>query len=273
MVDSLRDSACRVSAARRVQVFHWAVRTCVATAMVATWSIEALADAPAFDRPGIAFSPSVLPAGGFALEQGLPDFQRDDSDGILDRSWTGGATFRAGLTSTVELQIAGSLWNRSSVRAASVTTHDDGVGDTRFSLKWAPALPDDALSLAVLGGVTADTGAAAFTNGRPVYSLGATLGHKVGADCAVALYANVDHSGGTETWTVSPNFSFPIAGDLGGYVEAGRTTGGGESDSRAGGGLTWLLHDRVQLDLYALHGLTHGSTDLNAGFGVSMAWN
>ena len=84
--------------------------------------------------------------------------------------------------------------------------------------------------------------------------------------------ANVDHSGGTDTWTVSPNFSFPIAGNLGGYVEAGRTSGGGESDSRAGGGLTLLLHDRVQLDLYALHGLDHRSTDLTAGFGVSMAW-
>jgi Putative MetA-pathway of phenol degradation len=246
---------------------------CWAMAMLSTWPTSARADAPAFDRPGIAFSPSVLPAGSFALEQGLPDFQRDDSDGIVDRSWTAGTTFRAGLTGAIELQIAGSLWNRSAVRAGGATTHDGGVGDTRFSIKWAPALPDEALSLAVLGSATADTGASAFTNGRPVYSLGATLGHKVGTDCAVALYANVDHSGGSDTWTVSPNFSFPIAGNLGGYVEAGRTTGGGESDSRAGGGLTWVLHDRVQLDLYALHGLTSGSTDLSAGFGVSVAWN
>jgi hypothetical protein len=245
---------------------------CVASAGLAGGAAPARADAPAFDRPGIAFSPSVLPTGEFALEQGLPDFQRDDANGIASRTFTAGTTFRAGIANSLELQIAGSLWNRSSVRAGGVSMHDEGVGDTRFSLKWAPTLPVESLSLAVLGSATADTGAAAFTNGRPVYSLGATIGRKVGADCAVALYANVDHSGGTDTWTVSPNFSFPIAGDLGGYVEAGRTSGSGESDSRAGGGLTLLLHDRVQLDLYALHGLDHRSTDLTAGFGVSMAW-
>ncbi|WP_348055169.1 transporter [Dokdonella sp.] len=235
-------------------------------------AVPAFADAPAFDRPGIAFSPSVLGQGEFALEQGLPDFQHDDAADVDSRSWTAGTTLRAGLGRTLELQIAGSLWNRSSVRAHGVTEHHEGVGDTRFSLKWAPALPVDSLSFALLASATADTGAAAFTNDRPVYSLGATLARKVGADCAVALYANVDHSGGVDTWTVSPNFSFPIRGDLGGYVEAGRTTGGGESDSRVGGGFTLLLHDRVQLDLYALHGLTRSSTDVTAGFGVSMAW-
>lgn len=245
----------------------------IAAAAILMGSVPVFADSPAFDRPGIAFSPSVLPEGSFALEQGLPDFQHDDSGGVDSRSWAAGTTFRAGLATTLELQVAGSLWNRSSVRAAGATIHDEGIGDTRVSLKWAPALPTESVSLAVLAGATADTGAEAFTNGRPVYSLGATLGRKIGSDCAVALYANVDHSGGIDTWTVSPNFSFPISGDLGGYIEAGRTTGGGASESRAGGGLTLLLHDRVQLDLYALHGLTRSSTDITAGFGVSVAWN
>jgi hypothetical protein len=266
MADLLSATAFMTAAASRIRVSPRLMRACLATAMLAGWSGPALADAPAFDRPGIAFSPSVLPAGGFALEQGLPDFQRDEWDGVGNRAWSAGTTFRAGLANTLELQIAGSVWNRSSVRAGGITTREEGAGDTRFSIKWAPALPVESLSLALLGSATADTGAAAFSNGRPVYSLGATLGSKVGTDCAVALYANVDHSDGIDTWTVSPNFSFPIVGDLGGYVEAGRTTGGGESDSRGGGGVTLLLHDRVQLDLYALHGLTRSSPDLTAAF-------
>ena len=39
------------------------------------------ADAPAFDRPGLAFAPAVLPQGSFDWEQGLPDVERDRSDG------------------------------------------------------------------------------------------------------------------------------------------------------------------------------------------------
>ena len=36
---------------------------------------------PAFDRPGIAFSTTTLPAGSFAWEQGLPDFEHSSGGG------------------------------------------------------------------------------------------------------------------------------------------------------------------------------------------------
>ena len=173
----------------------------------------------------------------------------------------------------MELQLVGSAWNRLVLRGAGTTTHNDGAGDTGFAFKWAPALPSNDVSLAVLGQVTLDTGAAAFTNGRPIYSLAATIGRNLSGGCAVAMYANVDDSGGAKTWTLSPNVSFPIAGQLGGFVEAGRKFGGGASASMAGAGLTWLLHDRVQLDLYGRRGLTASSPDLQAGFGVSTFWH
>ena len=233
----------------------------------------AIADAPAFDRPGIAFAPSTLAQGTFDWEQGLPDAQRDSENGVRVTSYTADTTVRIGLSSTTEVQIAGSAWNRLDVETAQTTTHADGAGDTRLSIKWAPALPSENISLAMLGTVTLDTGSPAFTNGRPIYSLGATIARDVGAGCEIALYANVDRSGGADTWTLSPNISFPIAGPVGGFFEAGRIAGGGASDSLAGGGMTWLLHDRVQFDLYARRGLTAHSPDRQAGFGVSAYWN
>lgn len=233
----------------------------------------AFADAPAFDRPGIAFATSVLPSGSFDWEQGLPDLQRDNANGVRSTSYSADTTLRLGLTSTLEAQLAGSLWNRIDLRAAGISTRDEGAGDTKLALKWAPKLSSKDVSFAVLGSITLVTGASAFTNGRPIVSLGATIARDLGAGRSLAMYANVDRSGGTATWTLSPNFGFPISGNLGGYVEAGHTFGGGTSSTVAGGGLTWLLHDRVQFDLYGLRGLTSQSPDLQAGFGISVFCN
>ncbi len=230
------------------------------------------ADAPAFDRPGISFATSVLPAGSFDWEQGLPDFAHDNADGVRSTDYTADTTFRFGLTSTLEVQLASSLWNRLDQRAGGMSFHDNGAGDTKLALKWAPTLASKNTTLAVLGSVTAATGSAAFTNGRPIVSLGATIARDLGGGRSLAFYANVDRSGGEDTWTLSPNFGFPISGNLGGYIEAGQNFGGGESSTVAGGGVTWLLHDRVQFDLYGLRGLTSRSPDVQAGLGVSVFW-
>ena len=232
----------------------------------------AYADAPAFDRPGIAFATSVLPAGTFDWEQGLPDLAHVNSDGMRSTTYTVDTTLRLGLFTTLEAQLAGSLWNRFDLRAAGISTSSTGAGDTKLALKWAPTLSSKTVTFAMLGSVTLDTGSAGFTNGQSIVSLGATVARDLGNGRSVAFYANVDRSGGANTWTLSPNFGFPISGNLGGYVEAGHTFGGGASSTVAGGGLTWLLHDRVQFDVYADGGLTRSSPDVQAGFGISVFW-
>lgn len=232
----------------------------------------AQADAPAFDRPGIAFSPAVLPAGSFDWEQGLPDLQYDNAGGTRSKFYTADTTLRVGLTSTLELQVGGSLWNRLAASSAGASSRAEGAGDGKIGLKWAQPLPASKLSLGILAAVTLDTGSAAFTNGSPIYSLGAVLGRDLGAGRSLAGYVNVDHSGAANTWTASSNFGFPVHGNLGGYVEVGRIAGAGNSSTVAGGGLAWLLYGRVQLDMYARRGLTGQSPDLQAGFGASIFW-
>jgi hypothetical protein len=232
----------------------------------------AWADAPAFDRPGISFSTSVLPAGTFDWEQGLPDLERDHGDGVWSTSQSAGTNFRFGLGNELELQLSGSPWNRLDQHDATSSQRLSGAGDTRVSLKWAPALASKDWSLAVLGGVSFDTGSAAFSNGQQVASLGATVARDLGANRSLAAYANVDHSGGADTWTLSANYGFPLGGNFAGYVEAGRSFGTGMPASVAGGGVTWLVRDRLQLDLYARWGLSNESPDLQAGAGVSLYW-
>lgn len=242
----------------------------VAVALIVTTAGRA-DDSPAFDRPGIAFAPATIGAGAIAWEQGLPDVERDSAKGVRATTSSADSTLRIGLTASLEVQLQGSAWNRLDVRGHGMSFRARGGGDTTIGIKWAATMPADC-ELAVLGNATIDTGSPAFTNGRPVYSLGATAARKLGEDSAVALYANVERSGGAPTWTLSPNLSFPIAGPLGGYVEAGRVAGGGESETLAGGGFTFGIADRVQLDLFGLAGLTSHSPDFEGGFGVSAIW-
>lgn len=233
----------------------------------------ALADAPAFDRPGFAFATSTLPTGTFDWEQGLPDLQSDSRAGVHSTLYAADTTVRFGLIETLEVQFSSAAWNRLDLRSARTSTRTQGVGDSGLALKWAPELANKDVSLAVLGGVTFATGDAAFTNGRPIYSAGATIARDLGAGRAVTMYANVNRSGGTNTWTLAPSFSFALTDQIGGYVELGRTFGGGASSTMAGAGLTWLLHERVQFDIYERHGITSGSPDRQAGFGISVFWN
>lgn len=232
----------------------------------------AWADAPAFDRPGMGFASAVLPAGSFDWEQGLPDIERDSAGGVRTTTLSADTLFRFGLTSTLEVQLAGSPFNRTTIHGAGVHAHATGAGDTAIALKWAPALDSKANTLALLGAVSFDTGSVAFSSGTTVTSLGMAVSHDLGGNRSLGFYANVDHGGGQSTWTASTSFGFPVHGDVAGYVECARIAGGGSSSSFAGTGLTWTLHERVQLDASVDAGLTRHSPDWLAGLGVSVFW-
>ncbi len=245
---------------------------CLILGLCSTLPTPARATAPPFDRPGIAFATSTLPVGSFDWEQGLPDVVHDNTEGIRTTLYSADTILRYGMTPTLELQLGRSLWNRLDTHGVDVDTRSSGGGDTTIAAKWAPTLKSDKVAMAFLGAVTLDTGASAFTNGRPVYSLGATVSRDMKDGRAIAMYLNASIDGGRTTWTFSPNISFPITSAASAYFEAGRTVGGDAAGTVAGGGMTWLLHDRVQFDIYGLRGLDGQVPDLQAGVGVSVSW-
>jgi hypothetical protein len=232
----------------------------------------ARADTPAFDRPSFSFAPAVLPAGSFAWEQGLPDMERSSADGVRMSTYTADTVLRFGLRSNVEVQLHASPWNRMTTRTGNQQTSSEGMGDSALGVKWAPSLDSKVWTLAVLGLVSFNTGSSTFTTHETITSMGIAAGRDLGDNRSLGLYANVDHGAGHNSWTGSANFNFPIQGSVAGFVQVGRFAGGGTSSSLAGGGITWLLHDRVQLDLGANLGLTSHSPDYQAGLGVSVFW-
>ncbi len=230
------------------------------------------ASAPPFDRPGIAFATSTLPVGSFDWEQGVPDVVHDNTGGVRTTLYSSDTILRYGLMPTLEVQVGGSLWNRLDAHGINVDHRSTGSGDTTIAAKWAPTLKSDNVTIAFLGAITLDTGTSAFTNGRPIYSLGTTVSRDLQAGRAIAAYLNASNNGGSTTWTFSPNISFPVTSNIGAYVEAGRTVGGDAAGTVAGGGMTWLLHDRVQFDIYGLRRIQGHAPDLQAGLGVSVFW-
>ena len=234
---------------------------------------SARADGPAFDRPGIAFSPSTLPAHAFAWEQGLPDFQQDRSDGVTQRAYAANTRLRYGIADRWELQLAAPLFEEIDTIGSGRGFTSAGAGDLAVALKLSLTSGDGPFAAAVLGTVSFPTAEHGLSNGSEQYSIGVTAGWSLSDSQSVALYANVDVLDGDATWTLSPNWSFALSETVGGYLEAGYQFSAtrGESDNAiAGGGLTWMVRPNVQLDAYGLGGLTRASTDLAAGCGVSV---
>lgn len=234
---------------------------------------SALADGPAFDRPGIAFSPSTLPAEAFAWEQGLPDFQQDRSVGVTQRAYAASTRLRYGVADRWEVQLAAPVFEEIDTNGSGEAFTAAGAGDLSVGLKLSVTQGDGPFSMALLGAVSFPTARRELGNGAEQYSLGTTLGWSLSEAQSVALYANVDLLDGNATWTLSPNWSVAVSDHVGGYLEVGYqfSAARGQPDNAvAGGGLTWMVRPTVQLDVYGLAGLTPASTDLAAGCGVSV---
>jgi hypothetical protein len=231
----------------------------------------AQADTPAFDRPGIAFSTQTLPAGSVDWEQGLPDVVHDSDQDTQFTLYSAGARIRVGLIANLELQIADALYNHLQSNAAGTTSVDQGTGDLTLALKLALPSPTQSISWAILGGVSLPTGQDPFTADEQQYLLAVSASAHLSDAYAAGFYVGATRAGTYNTYTLSPNFSLPLSTNFGSYIEAGYTFGDHiDKNEVAGGGFTWMVGDRVQLDLYALFGLTARSTDLQSGLGVSM---
>ena len=232
---------------------------------------RAHADTPAFDRPGIAFSVTTLPAGTVSWEQGLPDLSRDRTNGITQTQYSAGSLLRVGLTKNLELQAGHAAFNLLRSTGSGESQREHGAGDTSFALKYSLPSPGQNLEWALLGSATLATGDLAFTGGDTAYAVGATLEWSLDDRSAVAFYANAQTLAGDTTLSFSPSYSYALSDAVGLFMEAGYTRTRHLPDNVvAGGGVTWLATPRVQLDLSANSGLTSDSTDLQAGFGVSV---
>ena len=237
----------------------------------------AAADAISTDRPGFLFATSVLEPGGVQLEAGVPNLVRDDGGGVRSTLINFPTVLRLGLGAALELQVGHSLFNHAEVEAGALETDESGLGDLALGLKWAAPMGESAPQLVLVGTANVPTGDDEFSSGRPAYFLNAVAGWDLGGGrslSAMAGYARAPEDGGghAESGAAVASLGFPLGGDWGGYVEAGHFPGfGGTADTAfAGGGVTWRIDDRLQLDAFFDRGLNSASPDWMIGAGVSV---
>ena len=233
---------------------------------------NSLAEGVAFDRPGIAFSPSTLPVGTVSWEQGLPDWSRDSESGVKVSAYAANSMLRVGISEQWELQLAGSAYNRAEVRIPGLARiRETGAGDSSIAFKYALAGMGDSFEWGFLGKVSAPTGNAAFSSGRTQVAIGTAAGWALSDRHTLGLYANVSRDSDERIYTLSPSFSVAVSERVGAYVEAGFSKSSeSATESIAGLGLTVMASDALQLDLSADWGLNDASTDVIAGFGLSL---
>lgn len=231
---------------------------------------NALAETPAFDRPGIAFSTSTIPRGGLSYELGLPDFQHSSDAGSKSTLYSLDTNIRAGLGENIELQLATPLFNYLKTEGAGFSDSATGLGDSSLSLKVALPSSSQNFSWAGLAGVTFATGEDPFTAGKPQYRLATAMSLKLNDTYSTGFYINLNHFDGKTSYTLSPNLNFALTDSVGAYVEAGFShVDQSPNTAVAGGGLAWMVAPSVQLDFSMDFGLTHDSPDFLGGFGVS----
>jgi len=232
---------------------------------------SALADEPmAFDRPGIGFGTTVLAPGEVAWEQGLPDIERTDADGVRSTTHTFGSLLRIGLGASLELQLAGTPHVRMRTSDAQGHARVQGAGDSGVGLKWA--LPSSGtLEWALLAQYGLATGSAGLRPERHARSLGATVAGVTSQGRAYAVFAGHAHDDDGSGWQVSPSLSVFESDTLGAYIEAAIGSGAAKG-AVAGGGLTWQPRPLLQFDVSLLRGLDDDAADWSGGVGIAVGF-
>ncbi|CBL44976.1 Hypothetical protein HDN1F_13930 [gamma proteobacterium HdN1] len=215
---------------------------------------------PGYDRPGLGFTPSVLQAGDFMLEQGLPDFSRDNGVSL----YNAGTLLRLGVGQSLELQL-GTGWNR--LEGAGPST--DGRSDTSLAVKFAPTAAGD-VSWGVLASIELTDGAQAFRAERDQYLLGASINWQRNEDHALGIYMEANH-GDANSQLLAINDGWTLTPELGMYIElAAQHLDGIGHGSMGGAGLTWEVTPRVQLDASVRHRLGGHADSWQGGIGVAV---
>lgn len=212
------------------------------------------------DRPGYTDTPPALPAHAVQLEAGATDdrFVAGAGQPRTDYITAGETLLRLGLGGRTEVRVFG---NSYATRTTNGTEAMSGIEDAKVGVKTnIRAVADSVHSLlpnaAVLLQTTLATGGAGFTAGA------AQPEAKLAADWTTpspySLYANVGYGAvqtatgrATHAWTSVANW-WAVNPRVSVFAEAlviRRMSGDATPANDIDGGITYLINDRLQIDL------------------------
>jgi hypothetical protein len=248
-----------------------------ALALLTATSATAIAqDTINTDRPGLSFSPWLVPTGRFQAEFGLPSLTQTRGDGVDTSAWSTPLQLRYGLSSSLELRLGSSMYNVVHDNNAHETI--EGWGDAEIGAKLALCNADGGAcpKAALVGGVRLPVGSDDFTAHEMGFDLNITGDWDLGSGNAMRGTAGfvrtpVDGDDAT-SGLLDAVFMRTFDSEWSGYAEAGYLPGFHAASDQAyiGAGLALLVSNDVQLDVSGDFGLNDASSDAIVGFGISV---
>jgi len=227
------------------------------------------------DRPDTTESARTVDAGHYQLEMSLVDYTYDRSHGETSETFrVAPLNIKAGLTNNIDVQLVFDPY----VNARGGPTRHQGHGETEIRLKLNVfGNDDDGPAFGIMGFVKLPTGSGELSNDHYeggvmfIASLPLPDGWGLGAMLEFDYVRDAGDGYGTaivHTVVLGHN----IVGDLEGYVEyvGVAYTGAGQTyQAVVGGGLTYGVNDKLQLDLGVNFGVSESADDFNVFIGLT----
>jgi len=219
------------------------------------------------DRPDQTETATVVPMGSVQVESGGA-VEFDGPAEQRNRTTAFSSLVRVGLLPTFELRLNGAvLHHQTGATAAS------GIGDVAVGAKIAIAREfGDLPEMALVAEMTLPVGGDEVRPHELLPLLRMAFSRSLGESSSLGLNLGAEWGEGDEPaqgfYTLS--LGSELAEQIGGYVELFGSLGAASPPAHsADGGFTWLLADRLQLDLSAGVGLSPAAPDYFVSAGVS----
>lgn len=223
------------------------------------------------DRPDFTESALAVPVGRLQVEAGFTFSTDDDTDSDL---WTvPEALLRLGLAPDFELRL-----ELPSYAALRNGVDEEGLTDSSVGVKWRFVEEDGAIpDLAVIGSLSLPTGEDPFgqdgVHPGAILAAGWDLSEEIGAGWSLGAnvgFFELEGSDWDMTWSAA--MGIPIDDVWGAYVEyfaISPELSFSRTAHSFNTGVTYLVHNNLQLDFRVGFGLSDEAEDFFTGAGVS----
>lgn len=228
------------------------------------------------DRPDVAESAWTVGTYRLQLETGV-ELQTDTVQGV-DLLWlTLPTKLRFGVVEAIEIHLETDMfvWERRSATRSDLRGADLDFGFKIHAIDGEGWVPATALLVSITAPVGDDRVSANAWLVSPTFALEWDLPLELGLAVNLGFTAPLTERERTDDvvrYALALGRSLtPVADWLGVFVQVfGETTlDGDETEAGAGGGFTFLVHEQVQLDIYANAGLTDSSPAFTGGAGLA----
>ena len=234
------------------------------------------------DRPGKATSACTVPLGHWQLETGFADWTLQKSDRERDTSLVlGETTIKYGVTSSADLEVDVTPWQRATSHFAGTHASASGIGDVNVIFKQMLTRSDSPVQVAAMPLVKIPTAEHSLGNGKWEAGILFPIAYAIpGTQLSLGLtpemdwVADADGHGHHAAMEQVATLGWQATGKLNLSAEL---WGGWDWDpsgttrqASADGAIAYLVSTNVQLDAGANFGLNRVTPDVELYGGVSV---